>query len=186
MDRGHPIVPGGRAAALLLVVAIAAFLILPDSILGLSLGSQRVGLSPASLGFAGLLAVLLVATRSRAATNAVLPLLFLLQATQLAHCRYFGAYYSAFDIELSLHESRDVWASTVDLLPLLAPPLAVSAAFFCLALIGCNALMPAVPRFSGRMQISIRCSRSSVKLRSVAIATAVGVMLRPACCWLTQ
>ncbi len=41
-------------------------------------------------------------------------------------------------------------------------------------------------RFSGRMQISMRCSRSSEKQMSVARATAVGVMPRPANRSLTQ
>jgi len=34
--------------------------------------------------------------------------------------------------------------------------------------------------FSGRMQISMRCRRSSLKHTSVASATAVGVIPRPA------
>ena len=93
----------------LVVLAIAGFLILPDVVAALANPSHSVELSPASTALVLLLAVLVAGTGSRRVANSFLALTFLLQATQLVHYRYFGAFYSAYDVELSLHESRDTW-----------------------------------------------------------------------------
>ena len=154
MDTGTRSYPGRGFAVPLVVLAIAGFLILPDAVAALANPSHSVELSPASTALALLLAVLVAGTGSRRVANSFLALTFLLQATQLAHYRYFGAFYSAYDVELSLHELRDTWVNAIDLLPLLAPPLAVSAAFCLLAVVACNALMPASPVFTRRVRIT--------------------------------
>lgn len=130
----------GLLRALGMVVALAAPVFAPDALFKFLQPGYAVVLSPLAVAAAMLLAALIVLARSRAAGRAFIALVFVLQATQLAHHRYFGVFYSAFDIELLTKELRDTWLATIDLLPLLAPPLLISGACALLALLSFDAL----------------------------------------------
>jgi glucan phosphoethanolaminetransferase (alkaline phosphatase superfamily) len=117
------------------VAALAALVVGPDLVLARLQAGYAVAVSPSGAAVALLLAALVVLARSRGVAVVFVLLVFLLQATELAHHRYFGVFYSAFEIELMTGELRDTALAALDLLPLLALPLVVCGAFAALALL---------------------------------------------------
>lgn len=158
---------------LLTMTALAAALLAPDALMARLHASYAVVLTPAALALALLLAALVVLARSRLTGWLFVLGVFVLQASELAHQRYFGVFYSAFDIELMTHELRDTWRATLELLPLLALPLALSGGFALLALLVFNAHGPA-PRAARRGLLSRVALAALLLVLAIPFVQALG------------
>lgn len=116
------------------VVAITAFIILPDFIFGLMDPAYLAGTQIWNVIVGAIVAVLIVMGRSKRIGIFILIAFFILQATELIHFRYFGVFYSAFDVKLFVHEYADTAQVVGSQAVYLLAPAAVSAALFIGAL----------------------------------------------------
>lgn len=115
-------------------IALLAFILLPDVIYGFFNTAFHTSAAGKNAIIAMLLALFINFSASKTTTVFIITLCFLMQATQLAHFHYFGAFYGAFDIALMFKETRHVFATAVDIYSFLALPIAVSFVFYLLAL----------------------------------------------------
>ena len=124
----HPTsTPTSRLVTLVVWLSIAGFLLLPDLIFGLLHSTYLVKASISNVAIAFLLAGLITLSRSRWLAIVLLSVFFLMQATQLAHYRYFGVFYSGFDIALMFKEWGDTREAMADLGSFLFLPALLSA-----------------------------------------------------------
>lgn len=114
--------------------SVVAFLFVPDFIYSLVNSSYLAGFALRNLAVAGLIAFLLTWSKGKKFGVGMLLLLFLMQATQLAHYQYFGVFYSAFDIALMFKEMRDTFTSFADIFSFFVKPILLSFCFFVIAL----------------------------------------------------
>ena len=117
----------------LILLALWAFVILPDVIYGLFNHNYLAGYDFKSIVITLVLMVFLLLSRTPKLNKAVLLVLALMQATQLMYFTYFGGFYSAFDMVLMMGEMHDALIGFADGLKFMLPALFLSMAFYALA-----------------------------------------------------
>ena len=116
-------------------LTIACFLLVPDLIFGQLHSTYLVKASSSNVLIALLLAALITLSRARLLGLVLLTVFFLMQATQLAHYRSFGVFYSGVDIARMFKELADTSDAIIDLGQFLLLPFLLSALCYCLAML---------------------------------------------------
>lgn len=118
---------------LLILLALWAFVIMPDVIYGLFNHNYLAGYDFKSIVITLVLMVFMLLSPTPKFNKAVLLILALMQATQLMYFTYFGGFYSAFDMVLMTHETHDALIGFADGLKFMLPAFFLSMAFYGLA-----------------------------------------------------
>jgi len=126
--------PSRSTSSIWVFLTAGAFLLLPDVVFGLLHPAYMAGISTGNLLMSVLLAFLITFARPRLFGQLLLSFLFLLQATELIHFRYFGVFYSGYEISLMFREFNDTVSAALDMWRYLLAPLFVSCLFFAIAI----------------------------------------------------
>lgn len=113
----------------LVLIALWAFVLLPDVIYGFFNKNYVSGYDAKSISITLLLMMFLLVSRTPRLGGVLIILLGLMQSTQLMYFQYFGGFYSAFDIVLMLGETHDALIGFVDALRYMFLPFLVSMLF---------------------------------------------------------
>jgi glucan phosphoethanolaminetransferase (alkaline phosphatase superfamily) len=114
-------------AHLLIALAAACLLILPDYLYASITGSGPILFRPYTLGVLFTISFLLLALRSRMAVFGLIGFFFLLQLGQLLHVAYFGTSFAPHEIRLLFGELAEVQESLAGVAGLVLPPLLIVA-----------------------------------------------------------
>lgn len=118
---------------LLILLALWAFVILPDVIYGLFNHNYLAGYDFKSIAITLVLMVFMLFSRTPKLNNVIIFALALMQATQLMYFAYFGGFYSAFDMVLMMGEMHDALIGFADGLKFMLPAFFLSMTFYGLA-----------------------------------------------------